>query len=101
MSADPSFLDEARQFLGVIGQVDVRAGAIGRHQMSKRGLMFAVQPMAIGGGTYARAMEHGVGFGPVFPGKTSTAHEADEHFSVADFEKAFEIYYEAIKELCF
>ena len=61
----------------------------------------SLEPMAIGGGTYARAMEHGVGFGPVFPGKTSSAHEADEHFSVADFEQAFEIYYEAIKELCF
>ena len=58
-------------------------------------------PIAIGGGTYARAMEHGVGFGPVFPGKQSCAHEADEHFSVADFEKAFDIYYEAIKSLCF
>ena len=60
-----------------------------------------LEPMAIGGGTYARAMEHGVGFGPVFPGKESCAHEADEHFSVLDFEKAFDIYYEAIKELCF
>jgi len=60
-----------------------------------------LEPIAIGGGTYARAMEHGVGFGPVFPNTRSTAHEADEHFSVADFEKAFEIYYEAIKKLCF
>ena len=59
------------------------------------------KPIAIGGGTYARALKHGVGFGPVFPGKESCAHEADEHFSVEDFEKAFDIYYEAIKELCF
>lgn len=59
------------------------------------------QPIAIGGGTYARAMKHGVGFGPVFPGKLSCAHEADEHFSIADFEKSFDIYYEAIKNLCF
>ena len=59
------------------------------------------EPIAIGGGTYARARKHGVGFGPVFPGKESCAHEADEHFSVEDFEKAFDIYYEAIKELCF
>ena len=58
-------------------------------------------PIAIGGGTYARAMKHGVGFGPVFPGKVSCAHEADEHFAIADFEKAFDIYYRAIKELCF
>ena len=58
-------------------------------------------PIAIGGGTYARAMSHGVGFGPVFPGKESCAHEADEHFSVEDFEKSFSIYYEAIKNLCF
>ncbi len=58
-------------------------------------------PIAIGGGTYARAMQHGVGFGPVFPGKVSCAHEADEHFAVADFEKSFDIYCEAIKKLCF
>lgn len=61
----------------------------------------SLTPIAIGGGTYARAMEHGVGFGPVFPNERSCAHEADEHFSVANFEKAFEIYYEAIKQLCF
>lgn len=60
-----------------------------------------VEPIAIGGGTYARALKHGVAFGPVFPGKESCAHEADEHFSVEDFEKAFDIYYEAIKVLCF
>ncbi len=60
-----------------------------------------VEPIAIGGGTYARALKHGVAFGPVFPGKESCAHEADEHFSVEDFEKAFEIYYEAIKTICF
>ncbi len=59
------------------------------------------EPIAIGGGTYARALAHGVGFGPVFPGKESCAHEADEHFSISDFEKAFEIYYKAIKDLCF
>ena len=59
------------------------------------------EPIAIGGGTYARAMEHGVGFGPVFPGDRSCAHEADEYFPISAFEKAFEIYYNAIKELCF
>jgi len=61
----------------------------------------SLSPIAIGGGTYARAMEHGVGFGPVFPGKESTAHEADEHFSIEDFSNAFDVYVEAIKELCF
>ncbi len=60
-----------------------------------------LEPIAIGGGTYARAMKHGVGFGPVFPNKESCAHEADEHFSVEDFEKSFNVYYEAIKSLCF
>ena len=60
-----------------------------------------VEPITIGGGTYARALNHGVGFGPVFPNEESTAHEADEHISLESFEKAYNVYVEAIKQLCF
>lgn len=34
------------------------------------------QPLAIGGGTYARALSNIVGFGPVFPGDPDVAHKA-------------------------
>lgn len=58
-------------------------------------------PVAIGGGTYARALEHGVAFGPEFPGVVSTIHSPDERVSLADFEKIFDIYTEALRALCF
>ncbi|HRR89158.1 MAG TPA: Sapep family Mn(2+)-dependent dipeptidase [Eubacteriales bacterium] len=61
----------------------------------------AAEPIAIGGGTYARAIPAGVAFGPQFPDVTSTIHSPDERVSMADFRKMFEIYYEALKELCF
>lgn len=60
-----------------------------------------VSPITIGGGTYARALKHGVGFGPVFPNEDSSAHEANEHLDLKLFEKAYNIYLEAIKNLCF
>lgn len=59
------------------------------------------KPIAIGGGTYARAMPHGVAFGPVFPQMESTIHERDEYVNIDDFRKMATIYYEAIKQLCF
>ena len=56
-------------------------------------------PVAIGGGTYARAMDNAVAFGPEMPGEVSTAHSADENMSTEDFYKLFDIYYLAIKRL--
>ena len=58
-------------------------------------------PIAIGGGTYARALPLGVAFGIMFPGDTDTMHSPDEYISFTNIEKAFNIYYEAIKNLCF
>lgn len=55
--------------------------------------------LAIGGGTYARALENGVAFGPLFPGKEETAHQADEYIEVEDLLKAAAIYAQAIYEL--
>lgn len=37
-------------------------------------------PLAIGGGTYAKAMENIIAFGPVFPGEESREHQADEYY---------------------
>ncbi|TCS92354.1 dipeptidase PepV [Hazenella coriacea] len=55
--------------------------------------------LAIGGGTYARALHTGVAFGPLFPGKEETAHQKDEFIEVEDLLKATAIYAQAIYEL--
>lgn len=55
--------------------------------------------LAIGGGTYARALETGVAFGPLFPGKVETAHQKDEHIEVEDLIKSAALYAQAIYEL--
>lgn len=59
------------------------------------------EAITIGGGTYARALKHGVAFGPEFPGSVSTIHQPDERISVNELEKALEIYYEAFKTILF
>lgn len=56
-------------------------------------------PIAIGGGTYARALECGAGFGPQFPNEPSTIHQKDEYISLENAEKLLRIYYHAIREL--
>ncbi len=59
----------------------------------------AAQPVAIGGGTYARALKNGAGFGPEFPGEPSTIHQADEYISLENIRKLAKIYRAAIYEL--
>lgn len=58
-------------------------------------------PITIGGGTYARALECGVAFGPIFPDMQSTIHQKDECVKIEDFKKMYDIYYTAIKKLLF
>ncbi|MGN0732549.1 MAG: Sapep family Mn(2+)-dependent dipeptidase [Emergencia sp.] len=53
----------------------------------------------MGGGTYARAMDNIVAFGPVFPGSELTEHKADEWILLEDLEKARKIYRIAIEKL--
>jgi succinyl-diaminopimelate desuccinylase len=60
---------------------------------------YASQPLIIGGGTYARALEQAVAFGPLFPGRKDTAHQKDEHMRIDDLMKCAEIYAHAIAEL--
>ncbi|MDM5190379.1 dipeptidase PepV [Bacillus sp. DX4.1] len=55
--------------------------------------------LAIGGGTYARSLQAGVAFGPLFPGKEELAHQKDEYIEIEDLLKATAIYAEAIYEL--
>jgi len=54
----------------------------------------------MGGGTYARAMDNIVAFGPVFPGRECTEHKPNEFIYLEDLEKAREIYRLAIEKLC-
>lgn len=58
-------------------------------------------PIAIGGGTYARALPIGVAFGPLLPNMVSTMHEKNEFISLKHYKLLIDIYYRAIKELCF
>lgn len=55
--------------------------------------------LAIGGGTYARALKHGVAFGALFPGREDVMHQKDEYAYVDDLLKATAIYAQAIYEL--
>ncbi len=56
-------------------------------------------PIVIGGGTYARAMDNIVAFGPVFPGHPCTEHQKNEGISLEDLYAAEEIYYQALNNL--
>jgi succinyl-diaminopimelate desuccinylase len=55
--------------------------------------------ISIGGGTYARSLEAGVAFGPLFPGRPDIAHQKDEYMIIEDLLKATAIYAQAIYEL--
>jgi len=57
------------------------------------------EPITIGGGTYARAMDNAVAFGPVFPGQKELAHQKDEYISIDNLMKLTEIYARALYEL--
>lgn len=57
------------------------------------------EPITIGGGTYARAMENAVAFGPVFPGQKEVAHQKNEYISIEDLVKISKIYAHALYEL--
>ena len=55
--------------------------------------------LAIGGGTYARAMEKGVAFGPVYPGMVAVEHQPDEFIGINHLIKLAKIYGKAIYAL--
>jgi hypothetical protein len=57
------------------------------------------QPIAIGGGTYARALECGCAFGPEINGEEQTIHQANEYVTFERIELLSEIYYNAIKAI--
>ena len=55
--------------------------------------------MAIGGGTYAKAMPNCIAFGCEFNGEENHIHDANECLKVSSLLKQVEIYVEAIKNL--
>lgn len=60
----------------------------------------AIAPIAIGGGTYARALKYGAAFGPEEDGEEATIHQPDEYITFEKIEKCFKIYKQAVSRLC-
>lgn len=58
------------------------------------------KPIAIGGGTYARALECGCAFGPEMPNEEATIHQANEYVTFERVRLMNEMYYKALKALC-
>ena len=57
------------------------------------------KPVVTGGGTYARALDNAVAFGPSFPGQKDVAHQKNEFISIENLMKISRIYTKAIYEL--
>jgi len=57
------------------------------------------EPIAIGGGTYARAVNNTVAFGGLFPERPNVGHTTDEYLYIEDLLKMAEIYAYAIYNL--
>ena len=56
-------------------------------------------PIAIGGGTYARALKCGCAFGPEMPNEEATIHQPNEYITLERVRFLGEIYYDALKEI--
>ena len=58
-----------------------------------------VEPIAIGGGTYARAFENFISYGANMPGNPDLCHQVDEYIKLDNLNLATKIYADAIYEL--
>ena len=58
-----------------------------------------LEPMAIGGGTYARAFENCISFGPQMPNDKDMCHQTDEFISIDNLVFCTKVYAEAILKL--
>ena len=56
-------------------------------------------PIAIGGGTYARAFENCISFGPQMPNNKDMCHQTDEYISIDNLIFCTKVYAEAILKL--
>lgn len=52
-----------------------------------------------GGGTYARTLPNIAAFGPVFPGRQCTEHQAEEYIYLDDLYRITDIYFEAMRKM--
>lgn len=59
----------------------------------------SAEPIAIGGGTYARAFENSISYGLTFPGDSDMCHQVDEFVEIDKLILGTKIYAEAIYEL--
>ena len=57
------------------------------------------KPKSMGGGTYAKSLPNTVAFGPLFPGREDTMHQANEYIIREDLFAAGRIYAEAMARL--
>ena len=57
------------------------------------------EPIAIGGGTYAKAFKNCVSFGANFPGHIDLCHQTDEYIEIDNLILCSKIYAQTIKEL--
>ncbi len=57
------------------------------------------EPLIIGGGTYARAMDNIIAFGPNFPDHENREHKENEYILTEDFLALREIYRKALENL--
>lgn len=58
-----------------------------------------LEPIAIGGGTYARAFDNCISFGPQMPGDKDMCHQTDEFISIDNLIFCTKVYAEAILKL--
>ena len=57
------------------------------------------EPVAIGGGTYARALKCGVAFGPEMEDDEPVVHQANEYITLARVEMLLAVYADALRRL--
>ena len=58
-----------------------------------------LEPIAIGGGTYARAFKNFISYGATMPGNKDMCHQVDEFIEIDKLILSSKIYAEAIYEL--
>lgn len=58
-----------------------------------------MEPVAMGGGTYAKCLPNTVAFGPLFPGEEDPIHQPNEYMAVDKLLKNIEIMADAICEM--
>lgn len=59
------------------------------------------EPIAIGGGTYARALKCGVAFGPALGEEGDSIHKPNEYVTLSTLKLMNKIYLETLKRTCF